>query len=214
MANNDGPEPPGKGALSAAADVIKYLTALATGAIVFSAGLLNEKIFLSVWAKWLIFLSWCLLALSVAGGLLAGMRVPIQLSKQNYNLQNKYFEWPIRVQQIAFFCGIVALGAALSLILIGHNKERGDTDNPPPPVTPSPQPSPLPSPQPSVTPGVTPSPAPTPISSPTPSIPTPTPMPTPTGTPSPTASPTPLPPSRKPKKSPRGSSRRRCRCGS
>jgi hypothetical protein len=158
----------GKTALVAAAEVVKYLTALATGAIVFSAGLLSEKILISGWAKGWIFLSWVLLAVSVAGGLLGGMRVPVQLSKQNYDLQDKYFEWPIWIQQIA-------LGIAMALILVAHGKSESITE-PPPPATPSPQSSPSAAPTASVSPSVRPSPE----TSPTPSA---------TANPSPSSSP-------------------------
>jgi hypothetical protein len=124
-------ESPGKSGLQAGAEVVKYITALATGALVFSAGLLNDKVFLPTAAKWFIFFSWCLLAISIFGGLLAGMRIPIQLAKENYDLQDKYFEAPIRIQQIAFFIGILLLGTALAIILVAQGSK--------PDVTPSPQ---------------------------------------------------------------------------
>ena len=192
----------GKTALVAAAEVVKYLTALATGAIVFSAGLLNEKILISGWAKGWIFLSWVLLAVSVAGGLLGGMRVPVQLSKQNYDLQDKYFEWPIWIQQITFFFGIVALGIAMALILVAHGKSESITE-PPPPATPSPQFSSSAAPTASVSPSVSPSPE----TSPTPSATAnPSPYPLPSATPTSTPKATPRPP-RRPQQP------RRCRCG-
>lgn len=208
MANTNG-----KSALVAAADVVKYLTALATGAIVFSAGLLSEKIFLSGGAKVWIFLSWFLLAVSVAGGLLAGMRVPVQLSKQNYDLEDKYFEWPIRIQQIAFFLGIVALGIALALILIAHGKSEIISE-PPPSASPTPQLSPSASPTASSSPEVSPSPetspSPFPTAEPSPS-PSPGTSPLPTASPSPSVSPTATAsPSPRPPRPPRR--RRRCRC--
>lgn len=206
----------GKTALVAAADVVKYLTALATGAIVFSAGLLSEKILISGWSKSWIFLSWVLLSVSVAGGLLGGMRVPVQLSKQNYDLQDKYFEWPIRIQQITFFLGIVALGIAMALILVAHGKSESIT-GPQPRTTPSPQVSPSAAPTASVSPSVRPSPetSPTPYAtanpSPSPSArvsptPLPTPYPSPSATPTSTPKATPPPPRRRRRA-------RRCRCG-
>lgn len=190
MANTNG-----KSALVAAADVVKYLTALATGAIVFSAGLLSEKILLSGGAKVWMFLSWLLLAVSVAGGLLAGMRVPVQLSKQNYDLEDKYFEWPIRIQQIAFFLGIVALGVALALILIAHGKSEIITA-PPPSPSPGPQLSPSALPTASASPEVNPSPQ---------TSPGPTPYPSPFASPTATPGASPRPP-RRPRRP------RRCRC--
>lgn len=118
------PNPPGKDALTAAAEVVKYLTALGTGAIVFSAGLLNEKIFLPTSAKWFIFGSWCLLAISVLGGLLAGMRIPVLLSEEKYDLEDEYLKYPGLVQQVTFFFGVVLLGVALTVLLATSGKQQ------------------------------------------------------------------------------------------
>jgi hypothetical protein len=155
-------DPPGKTGLLAGADVVKYLTALGTGAIVFSAGLLSEKIFLSTASKWFIFFSWCFLALSVLGGLLAGMRIPVQLTEQNYDLEDPYLKWPGLAQQVAFFIGIIFLGIGLTIILVRRvepqpSKEDSTVSRPSPEPTslptglptPTPVPSPAPSAQPS-----------------------------------------------------------------
>jgi hypothetical protein len=141
MGNGD---PPGKTGLQAAAEVVKYLSALGTGAIVFSAGLLNDKLFLPLTAKWFMFFSWCVLACSVLAGLFAGMRIPILLSEQNYKLEDKFLKWPGLIQQVAFFFGIVLLGTALTLVLIAHgnNQTPGKQSSAQPTVQPSPTPHP------------------------------------------------------------------------
>lgn len=111
------PDPPGKAGLLAGAEIVKYLMALATGAIVFSAGLLNDKVILPPAAKWFILISWGALAFSTLGGILASMRIPIQLSEQNYDVEDAYLKYPGLIQQLAFLLGIVLLGIALSIIL-------------------------------------------------------------------------------------------------
>jgi hypothetical protein len=113
---------PGKTGLLAGAEVVKYLTALGTGAIVFSAGLLSDKLFLPTAAKWLMALSWLVLSLSIFAGVVAAMRIPIQLTEENYNLEDKWLKYPGLVQQFAFLLGIVLLGIALATILIEHGK--------------------------------------------------------------------------------------------
>ena len=116
------PDPPGKAGLLAGAEIVKYLMALATGAIVFSAGLLNDKVFLPSSAKWFILISWGALATSAAGGILASMRIPIQLSEQNYDVEDAYLKYPGMIQQVAFLLGILLLGVALSILLFQQSK--------------------------------------------------------------------------------------------
>lgn len=111
------PDPPGKAGLLAGAEIVKYLMALATGAIVFSAGLLSDKVTLPTAAKWFILFSWAVLAFSTLGGILASMRIPVQLSEQNYDVEDPFLKYPGMIQQLAFLLGIVLLGIALSIIL-------------------------------------------------------------------------------------------------
>ncbi len=115
-------DPPGKAGLLAGAEIVKYLMALATGAIVFSAGLLNDKVFLPSSAKWFILASWGALAISTLGGILASMRIPIQLSEQNYDVEDAYLKYPGMTQQLAFLLGILLLGIALSIVLFQQAK--------------------------------------------------------------------------------------------
>lgn len=109
-----------KAGLDKTADFVNYLLALATGALVFSAGLIKPDYQMSSGARVLLLASWCLLAMSVLGGMFAYMRIPVMLSEQNYNLEDKYMIWPGRVQQGAFVFGIVALGAALFIVLLNR----------------------------------------------------------------------------------------------
>jgi hypothetical protein len=149
-------EHPGKAGLLAGSEVVKYLMALATGSIVFSAGLLNEKTSLSPSAKWFIFTSWVALALSILGGILASMRIPVQLTEQNYNFEDKFLKYPGLVQQLAFLLGILLLGIALTITLYKHGAEptastepmvifQSIGSSPTPMIQPTPASSPTPS---------------------------------------------------------------------
>jgi hypothetical protein len=165
------PDDPGKSGLLAGAEVIKYLTALGTGAIVFSSGLLSDKVFLPTGAKWFMFGAWCLLALSVLAGLIAGMRIPIQLAEENYNVEDVYLKYPGMIQQIAFFFGVLSLGIALTLILIGHGTKLDTQPGAQPTVQPTVQPTIQPTIQPTVQPTIQPTVAPTPESTVLPGLP-------------------------------------------
>jgi hypothetical protein len=110
-------EPPGKVALTTAAEFMKYTIALGTGSLVFSAGLVSQDIGLPTYGKVLLILSWVSLVASVIAGVLAYSRIPIQLAEENYDLEDKWFTYPGRVHQGAFLLGIVCLGAALIVAL-------------------------------------------------------------------------------------------------
>jgi hypothetical protein len=116
---------PDKAGLEKAADFVNYLLALGTGALVFSAELLKKDYPMSAAARVLILLSWCLLGISIIGGILAYMRIPVMLSEQKYDLEDKYMIWPGRFQQLAFLLGILLLGIALGILLW-----RRDIDTP------------------------------------------------------------------------------------
>ena len=111
------PPATGKDALTTGGDFIKYLTALGTGALVFSVGLIDKDAALVGSAKWFIIGSWVCLAISVVGGILAYSRVPIMLAEGNYDLEDRYLTVPGRGQQVLFVFGVVALGIALVVIL-------------------------------------------------------------------------------------------------
>lgn len=114
MSNTD---PPKKTALVAAAEFLKYTVAFGTGALVFSAGLVGEKVALPGPASPFLIATWVLLTFSVIAGVLAYSRVPIQLAEESYDLEDKFFIYPGRIHQITFILGIACLGTALIFIL-------------------------------------------------------------------------------------------------
>ncbi len=113
-------EPPARAALEKTADLVKYLTALGTGALVFSAGLAKGDTAVSSPAGLLIILSWTCLGLSVVGGLMVLARIPIMLSEARYDLNDRYMIIPGRSQHLLFALGVIALGVALVMVLSAH----------------------------------------------------------------------------------------------
>jgi hypothetical protein len=104
---------PGKTALSAAAEFLKFSTTFTAAALGFSIGLLPDKLSLFLCGELALIASWILLAASLFGGVVVYGRIPIMLSRQNYNLEDGIFKWGGRVHHVAFILGILALGALL-----------------------------------------------------------------------------------------------------
>lgn len=107
----------GETALKTASEFVKYLVALATGAIVFTASFLSKDVTLTCTSKWWLLFAWVALGISIVAGLLSMARCPVMLKEKNYDLNDSHFEWPIRVQQITFFFGMLFLGVALALTM-------------------------------------------------------------------------------------------------
>lgn len=99
-------------------DLLKFTIALATGSLVFSAGLLTEDIKLNCLAKFCLFLSWLALAISAAAGVLAYMRIPMLIANQDFNMRDKFMEIPGRIHHISLVVGVLSLGVALIIALI------------------------------------------------------------------------------------------------
>jgi hypothetical protein len=121
---------PRKEGLEKASDLLKLSVGFATGALVFSAGLIVEKLDLSGAAGYMLMGSWILLGISAAAGMLSLLAIPMMIAKSNYDLEDPYLEWPVRIHQVAFLFGIMLLGVALALALA-----RGKRD---PPIDPLP----------------------------------------------------------------------------
>jgi hypothetical protein len=103
--------------LDKAGEFVKYLTALATGALIFSAELLKKDYVVPITARNLILFSWTCLALSALFGLAALARIPMMMTEGTDDLEEGFLKWPLRGQQVFLPLGIVALGIALVLAL-------------------------------------------------------------------------------------------------
>ena len=107
-----------KDGLKSAAEYLKYTLALATGSLVFSAGLVGKDVRVSTEAGWFLIAAWGLLVTAIVAGLIAFARVPVLLHDANYDLKDPFVVWPWRVHQVAFAFGIISLGIALVLVLL------------------------------------------------------------------------------------------------
>ena len=114
----------GKESLSTAADFIKYATGFATGALVFSAGLVDKMQHMPHWTVIILITSWALLTVSVVAGVMAFSRIPIQQSEENYDLENPWFTWPGKIHQGAFMLGVLTLGFILITLLNTSNRDK------------------------------------------------------------------------------------------
>jgi hypothetical protein len=89
------------------------LTTIATGALVFSIGLVsNAPSFDNVARIWLI-VSWFLLTVSVVSGLAAQSTIGMHILNGRSIFESPVFERPSRIQQISFFLSIVVLAVVL-----------------------------------------------------------------------------------------------------
>jgi hypothetical protein len=103
--------------LASAAEVLKATLVVATGTLVFSAGLLKENIHLSCLGKWLLGISWFCLGISIVTGSVAHLRVPVMIAEDKPDIHDKWFKSPGQIHHIAFIFGVIFLGAAMIAIL-------------------------------------------------------------------------------------------------
>jgi hypothetical protein len=112
-----------KEVLLTAAETVKYTTAFAIGALVFSVDLVVGKDPLPGGQIVLVCIAWLLLGLSSVGGFLSYSRVPIQLANRNFDLEDPFLVWPARAHQVGFVFGILLLAGAIIWIgASGRNK--------------------------------------------------------------------------------------------
>lgn len=110
-------EEPEERALQALLDIVKLTLALATGALVFSVGLLQEDVLLSWWSSFLVKCSWVLLGLSILAGTVALHRLPVKISEGELSMDDRYLNLPGKVHHILFILGMAVLGAALFVMM-------------------------------------------------------------------------------------------------
>lgn len=117
--------------LDKAGDFAKYLTALSTGALVFSADLLKKDYVLPGISRHLVLGSWICLALSALFGLAALARIPMMMVEQSQDLGDFFLKWPLRGQQVLLSFGVVTLGIAMVLALWHTQPPSTDEQKPP-----------------------------------------------------------------------------------
>ena len=109
---------PKKSALVSAANFIKFIVALATGALVVSALLIANQISLSTPGVVLLILSWLALALSVLAGVIAYSKIPTKFADKDYDiLTDRRLRSALAITGGLFVAGIVSFSLALSSAL-------------------------------------------------------------------------------------------------
>ncbi|MBV9748255.1 MAG: hypothetical protein JO157_05530, partial [Acetobacteraceae bacterium] len=111
-------------ALKGAGDIIKLSTSLATGALVFSVGLLGGAAGYAPWTRRLLAVTWCLLFLSIATGVISQAAIPVLMSEEKYDIEAPTYTWPGRAHQALFLAGLLLLAVALVKILYAEPAEE------------------------------------------------------------------------------------------
>jgi hypothetical protein len=110
------------------AEVAKYTTALATGALVFSADLVTKDVTLTRAANILLIISWVSITLSIIAGILCYSRFPIMTADDNKDIEDGLLVWPGRIHQVLLLIGIFFLGGALVVTLFAGKPEKRVTN--------------------------------------------------------------------------------------
>jgi hypothetical protein len=123
---------PKKEALQSASEFLKLTVTLATGALVFGAGLVKDASTLGLVSRLLIVGSGLLLGAAAATGVLALAAIPMMLERVDYEVRDKYFERPIQVHQLSLAAGAMLLGIALATAMFEKRPEptKDSTDRP------------------------------------------------------------------------------------
>jgi hypothetical protein len=114
------PASPDAAALTSAVDLIKVLTSLATGALVFSIGLNSPTGFAYLpRIKDVLIASWILLFLAVASGVYAQGLAPNQIRNNRPNINSGELRAAVMAQEAFFVLGILGIATALVSALLG-----------------------------------------------------------------------------------------------
>ncbi len=119
------PSAPAREALTDAGALAAITLSLATGALVFSVGLLTAaSSHLWLLPRICLIASWVLLAVSIVSGVMVRSRIPIKLRDQDYDLDEPGFSNEGAIHAGTFVTGALALGAALFFTLIAIPIQR------------------------------------------------------------------------------------------
>ena len=109
------PDTSGADALKAAGDILRVSTGLATGALVFSVGLLSSVAAQASWVCLTLAVTWVALFFSVVTGVISQAAVPVLISEKRFDIEAPTFTWPGRIHQLLFTLAVFGL----SVVLIG-----------------------------------------------------------------------------------------------
>jgi len=101
-------------AFTSAVDLTKLLISLATGAIVFSIGLINsDNASYLDWSKWALVITWGTLLLSLISGVWTLGVIPLLIKEGSLDINSDRIRNPVKNLQLFFIIGIVSLACVL-----------------------------------------------------------------------------------------------------
>jgi len=109
---------PSEKATDLAGTFINALATIATGALVFGIGLVSVAPAFDVPTRIGLVVSWAAFAVSILGGLFAQATIPMHVYRKISIFDSPPFEWPVRVQQIAFGVALLLLAVVLTKQLL------------------------------------------------------------------------------------------------
>jgi hypothetical protein len=97
---------------------INALNTIATGALVFSIGLVATAPAYDFWARIGLIGSWVAAAISIIAGLAAQATIPLHVQRKILIFYSPMFNWPTKIQQVAFAIAMVLLAVVLARQLL------------------------------------------------------------------------------------------------
>jgi hypothetical protein len=105
---------PDEAAFNSAVDLTKLLISLATGAIVFSIGLINsDNASYPDWAKWALVMTWASLLISIISGVWTLGLIPLLIKEGSLDINSDRIRDPVKNLQLFFVVGILCLASVL-----------------------------------------------------------------------------------------------------
>ena len=103
-------------ALNSVAELLKLITSLATGALVFSIGFEGvASVTFPIWLKVMLVFSWVFLLTSVVAGVWSQSLIPLQLDSDTPDIDSKDLRYPAIVMEIFFTLGIAFFSVTLAI---------------------------------------------------------------------------------------------------
>jgi hypothetical protein len=111
--------PAEQSAMQQAQEFVRFLIGLGSAVIGFSTTLIDRA---ALKGTYFLHGIWVLMGLSILGGMFCYSRTVVMLSKSKFSLTDRYLEFPGRVQQVAFFFGIILV--AWTLFVVAHDPAK------------------------------------------------------------------------------------------
>ena len=112
------PVRPSEKALTSANEILKLVTSLATGALVFSIGLTTSATTVYAdWIKVILVVTWTLLFLAVVAGIYSQSLIPLQMRDDKPNISANELRYSAIASELLFIFGILGIAVTLAVSL-------------------------------------------------------------------------------------------------